>query len=636
MQAIEELHLLLFDSNPLPMWMVDEETLAFLAVNEAAISHYGYSREEFLAMSIKDIYLPEDLPRLLEMADRLREISNPGLNNAGVWKHLKKNTALIDVEVILQPLTWNGRRAQLVLARDVSESKRAEETLREVEELFSVFMDNNPAVCFMRDEVGRYVYANRAFAGLTKKPQSEIIGKTIFDMWPSEVAKTLLENDRLVFSAGRAMEFTERTLTSGGVWQEWLAMKFPFQDRSGRRFVGCVSIDITERKRLQDRLLQSQKMVAVGRLAGGIAQDFSNLLTTITTYCELLLERDGAVDPMRSQLVEIKKAGERAASLTRQLLAFSRRQALEPRVFDLNATLAHMNDTLRELLGAEIELVTVLGPEIKRVKADPGQIEQVILNLAMNARDAMPRGGRLTIATSNARLDEIFGPNQVRVRPGSYVLLRMSDTGVGIDPAALAHVFEPFFTTKEKGKGSELGLSTAYGIVKQSWGYIWASSEPGRGTTFKVYLPILAENKSEAPSPSKAAAKQSRGTETILLVEDEAAARSIAKSILKKHGYRVLAARGPEEAMQICEMEQGPIHLLVTDVIMPAMSGRQLAEHLAFLRPEMKVLYISGYTDNVVMQRGVLQTGHFLQKPFTTDSLTGKVREVLDSTAAEK
>jgi PAS domain S-box-containing protein len=397
-------------------------------------------------------------------------------------------------------------------------------------------------------------------------------------------------------------------------------------------------LDITDRRRSekelresQEMLRQSQKMEAVGRLAGGVAHDFNNLLTVINGYCEILLGRLGPDDPARSELDAIKQAGERAATLTGQLLAFSRRQVLQPKVLDLNAVVANMDKMLRRVIGEDIALNVVLRPGLGRVKADPGQIEQVIMNLAVNARDAMPHGGRLTIEAANVELNETYARRLITVTPGPHVLLAVSDTGCGMDRETQARIFEPFFTTKEKGKGTGLGLATVYGIVKQSGGSIWVYSEPGQGTTFKIYLPRVEEAVATTAAPEATSARLPRGTETILLVEDAAGVRALARAVLLACGYSVLEAPTPGTALEIGARHDGPIHLLVTDVIMPEMSGREVAESLTRARPEMKVLYVSGYTDDTIGHHGVLEPGiAFLQKPFSPEALARKVREVLE------
>jgi nitrogen-specific signal transduction histidine kinase/ActR/RegA family two-component response regulator len=390
-----------------------------------------------------------------------------------------------------------------------------------------------------------------------------------------------------------------------------------------------IAEDVTERRALEEQLRQSQKMEAVGRLAGGVAHDFNNLLTVIRGYSELMLEEFADSDPLRDEVEEIKKAADRASGLTRQLLAFSRQQVLAPKVLDLNIVVGNMERLLKRLLGENIRLGSSLANELGRVKADPGQIEQVIMNLAVNAKDAMPRGGKLTIETANADLDETYTHEHVGAKPGKYVMLAVSDTGSGMSQDIRQRVFEPFFTTKEIGKGTGLGLSTVYGIVKQSEGYIWVYSEPGRGTSFKVYLPRVDEPADARPAPEPAKSRY-RGTETILLVEDEDGVRALVKQVLSRNGYTVLEARHGGEALLHCERRAEEIHLLVTDVVLEQMSGTELSSRLAQLRPGMKVLYISGYTDDAIVHHGVKEGTHFLQKPFTTEALARKIRQVLD------
>jgi len=389
--------------------------------------------------------------------------------------------------------------------------------------------------------------------------------------------------------------------------------------------------DVTERRSLERQLLQAQKMEAVGRLAGGIAHDFNNVLTAIFGYVDLLLDGLPTLSPLRPDIEEIRTAAERAAGLTRQLLAFSRKQVLQMRTLDLNELLTDIDKLLRRLLGEDIDIVTKLDPRLGAVRADSGQLEQVVVNLAVNARDAMPGGGRLTIETRNAELDEAYTRQHVPVRPGRYVMFALSDTGTGMSPETMAHMFEPFFTTKEAGKGTGLGLATVYGIVKQSGGYVWCYSELGHGTTFTVYLPRV-DAPAEPQAPPREVATVT-GTETILLAEDDEILRPLTKGLLAKLGYTVLEAESAEQAFAVAGVHQGPIHLLVADVVMPGASGRKLARRLAQSRPETRVLYVSGYTDDAIVHHGMLEPGlNFLQKPFTPAALARKVRDVLDST----
>jgi nitrogen-specific signal transduction histidine kinase len=386
-------------------------------------------------------------------------------------------------------------------------------------------------------------------------------------------------------------------------------------------------------RRSEAQLRHAQKMEAVGRLAGGVAHDFNNLLTVITGYSEVLLQGLRAGDPLRESLGEIRTAGERAGLLTRQLLAFSRKQLLHPVVLDLNAVVADMERMLRRLIGEDVELVTRLQPGLWPVRADPGQMEQVLLNLAVNARDAMPTGGRLAIETANVELAG-SAAGLLGERPGRYTLLAVSDTGCGMPPEVRAHLFEPFFTTKEVGRGTGLGLSTVYGIVTQSGGHIAVETEVGRGSSFRVYLPRAPEADALARRKEPAGGLP-RGQETVILVEDDDALRAVIHTILRRCGYQVLDARHGGDALVSCEQHAGPIHLLISDVVMPQMSGPQLAERLAWLRPGLQVLYISGYTDEAVIRHGVVNPAvAFLQKPFTPAALAQKVREILDAPPA--
>jgi CheY-like chemotaxis protein len=382
---------------------------------------------------------------------------------------------------------------------------------------------------------------------------------------------------------------------------------------------------------LEQQLLQAQKMEAVGRLAGGVAHDFNNLLTVINGFAALLSRQTSTGDPRHEQLKEIMMAGETAASLTRQLLAFSRRQLLEPRVLDLNSVLADIENMLRHLIGEDVELVTTLKPDLGRVKVDPGQIEQVIMNLVVNARDAMPEGGKLFIETSNVEIDENYVRSHAPMLPGKYVMMAVSDTGCGMDLETQAHIFEPFFTTKEEGRGTGLGLATVYGIVKQSGGFIWVYSEPGQGSTFKIYFPSVEEVVPRAKR-AKGRTKRVEGSITVLVVEDEGGVRSLVCQALASQGYKVLEAAGAARALKISKQHTQPIHLLLTDVVMPRTSGKELVKRLSTLHPETRVLYMSGYTNDAVVRLGLSEGDTpFLQKPFGPDALLLKVREVLET-----
>ena len=501
LQESEAQYRALFESTPYPMWVFDLETHRVLAVNGAAIKHYGYSREEFLALRIEDLRPAEDIPALHRHLETM-----PGdYHNAGTWRHRKKDGTLIEVETSGHGITFAGRRAEQVVINDV-----------------------------------------------------------------------------------------------------------------------------TERKRLEEQFRQAQKMEAVGRLAAGVAHDFNNLLTAILGTTDLMLEDLPPGDPDREGLLDIRSASERAAVLTRQLLTFSRQQVVSPQVLRLNDLILELEKLLRRLLGEDVAIRVAVAPDCGGVKADPGQLEQVIVNLAVNARDAMPNGGRLTLETKNVDLDADYPTDRVTIPAGRYVMLAVTDTGTGMDAQTKARIFEPFFTTKPVGKGTGLGLATVYGAVKQSGGYIWLYSEVGQGTSFKIYLQRI-----DAVEPQAAAVETAvmlDGTETVLVAEDEDAVRQIIEKALQARGYQVMVARDGSEALALASRHAGQIDLLVTDVIMPDMNGRVLSQRLTQVRPTMKTLYLSGYTDDAILHHGVLEEGvAFLQKPFSLGALARKVREVIEA-----
>jgi PAS domain S-box-containing protein len=517
--------------------------------------------------------------------------------------------------------------------------RAAQENLRRSELNFRSLVTNAPYGVCRCDSTGKILDANPAFLELLGHTSSELIGQHIFglyadnDQWfdladflrSSEPFKGLAAEWKRKDATTTVVRISGRSVANGpeGVVFELFAE------------------DVTERRALEQQLRQSQKMEAVGRLAGGIAHDFNNLLMVISGYSEFLLERLGAEPHLRGPAQEIASAAERASSLTRQLLAFSRKQMLAPRIVNLNDVATENSKMLTRMIGEDIDLVLVPSPNLWPVRADAGQIEQVIMNLAVNARDAMPSGGKLTVETSNVSFDEDYARFHAPLRPGDYVMIAISDTGAGMDSDTQSHIFEPFFTTKGT-KGTGLGLSTVYGIIKQSGGYIWVYSEVGRGTTFKIYLPRVASTGETAAQLAASGVLDSEvrnnnivepGSETILLVEDEANLRYLARQYLEKQGYKVIEAADGAVAMQIAVAHEKVIHLLLTDVIMPGMNGRELAQRISEIRPNVKILYMSGYTENVIGHNGMLDAGiRLLQKPFNLRDLKSKVREVLDAT----
>ena len=520
-------------------------------------------------------------------------------------------------------------------AKSRRERRRAEEALRESEKRLQAILDNSPAIIFLKNTEGRYLYVNPQFARLTPLTREQILGKTDDEIFLPAQAAAFRANDLKVLQAGVALEFEEVADQQDGPHTS-IVSKFPLRNAEGKVYAICaIATDITERKSLEAQLRQSQKMEAIGQLAGGIAHDFNNLLTVINGYSELMLLSLPVEHPHCATFEQIRQAGEKASRLIRQLMAFSRQQVLQPKVLDLNAVVANIDTMLQRVIGEDIDLLTILSPGLASVKADPGQIEQILMNLVVNARDAMPAGGRLTIETADVVLDTDYARTHVAVNPGRYVMLAVSDNGCGMDAETQARIFEPFFTTKEPGKGTGLGLSTVYGIVKQSGGQIGVYSEPGRGTTFRIYLPRI-EAAAEPVEPGKAREQLPCGSETILLVEDEAGVRTLAKTILQTQGYTVLDAAQGKDAFLLSGQHEGLIHLMVTDMVMPEMSGREVAERLKPLRPNMKVLFMSGFTDKAIVHNGELDPGMaFLQKPFTPQTLTRKVREVLDAPTKE-
>jgi PAS domain S-box-containing protein len=528
-----------------------------------------------------------------------------------------------------------GRLARLVHvverelreARERAARREAEHALRESEQRYRRIIETTNEGVWILDTAGKTTFCNPRLASMLGSEQKAMVGASIFDFVRDEATVKALQHHE-ARAAGQSEIRLDR---KDGNFTWALLDTTPIVDSSGQYEGALVmAMDVSQRKRLEEQLRQAQKMEAVGSLAGGIAHDFNNLLSVILSGTSLILEGLKPGDPIIGELEEVRKAGERAGALTRQLLAFSRQQLLEPRTLDLNQIVLGLEKMLRRLMGEDIDLSLLLSHMLGKMQADPGQIEQIIMNLVVNARDAMPQGGKVTIESGNCQLTPAYTALHLGVTPGDYVMLAVTDTGIGMDAETRSRIFEPFFTTKEKGRGTGLGLSTVFGIVQQSGGHIWVYSEPGKGTTFKVYFP-RKDGPVDKPATMPPSPLTLRGVETILLVEDEDQVRAISRTILRRYGYNVLEAQNGGEAFLICERYTAKIHLLVTDVVMPRMSGRQLAERLAPMRPDMRVLFVSGYTENSVVHHGVLDAGiAFLQKPITPDALLRKVREVID------
>ena len=590
----------------------------------------GYSPEELQASSAFEQIHPDDRERVKNAAEDARR-SGIGKtleyrlrHKNGNWLVLESTSSVI--------LNANGDPEKLVIVnRNVTERKRAEEALRRSEADFRSVVEHAPYGIYRASINGRLLQVNPALQKMLGYPlEEELLSRAL----ATDIFRHNGEYQRLVELLSQTEEIKDMEM-------EWKRQdEMPITVRcSGRRindengvpaYFEVFAEDVTEKRVLERQLRTAQKMEAIGRLSGGIAHDFNNHLGVIIGYSRVLKRQLGGNNPLTEHALEIEKAGQRAASLTKQLLAFSRQQVLTPAVLSLNTLASEMDRMLPRLLGEDIEVSLELDPELGNVKADQGQIEQVIMNLAVNARDSMPEGGKLKIQTANVVLDQIYTRNHPGSKAGDYVMLAVTDTGTGMDAGTLTHMFEPFFTTKERGKGTGLGLATVYGIVKQSNGYIWVESALGKGSAFQIYLP-RHEGQPAAEVLKTGIAENLRGSESILLAEDSEALRKLAQSNLESAGFRVMSAQSGEEALAIATRHASIFDLLLTDVVMPGMNGRVLAEQLLPRQPGMKVLYMSGYTDSFIAGHGVLEPGtYLLHKPFTEEILIRKVREVLD------
>ena len=626
------------------IWLADVATLRFIYVSPSVERQSGYSPEEVMARPVGELLTPESY-REVEGSFRARLAkfeAGSGVERIQTYEvdQRRRDGSIMRAEMVITLLAGEDGRVREILgvSRDVTERYRHTEALREKEYWLS---ESQRA-----SRIGSYATDFAAGVWTSSATLDEIFGigpeyiRTV-DGWAAlvyaEDRQEMMEYFRRdVVEHQRPFDREYRILRRSDGQIRWVHGRGELIHNAKGDLVTMAGTiqDITERKRLEEQLLQAQKMESVGRLAGGVAHDFNNLLTVINGYCDLMLEGMETTDPLKDQLDEVRGAGQRAAALTQQLLAFSRRQVMRPQVLDLNGFLRETERLLQRLIGEDVRLVTVLDAALGKVKADPGQINQVILNLAVNARDAMPGGGRLTIETANVDIGVEGAAAQAGWRAGRYVRLSVSDTGAGMDAETREHLFEPFFTTKPAGQGTGLGLSSVYGIVQQSNGWISVYSEPGKGTQFHVYLPRL-ENDGEAAAGPVENAAPALGTETILVTEDQDNVRRLVSRMLRGFGYHVLEAANGGEALAVSSSHAEPIHLLITDVVMPEMSGRELGAELMRRRPEMRALYMSGYTGNVIARHGLLEEDvAFIQKPFTAESLAAKVRDTLGSAPA--
>jgi two-component system cell cycle sensor histidine kinase/response regulator CckA len=597
----------------------------FKEANDAFLKMLGYTREEMLAGKLNwEVITPLD--RLVPDTEDRAQLRSTGFLPLREREYIHKDGR--HIAALVGAAALEGRTECISYVTDISTRKQEEQALRASEAQYRSLFEHSPLAKFLFDhQTRRFLAVNEAAVLNYGYSSHELLGMTLEQLGRPEDVAAKLDPSELGATSAESRKHVRKNGTVVDV--ELRVQNFVFADRPCGL---AVAQDVTDRNRMEAQLRQVQKMDAVGVLAGGIAHDFNNILSVILSYSQMLAASLNAGDPMRQDLEEISDAGERAAELTRQLLAFSRQQILQPRLIDLNTVIGGIAKMLRRVVGEDVELTVLGGVNIGTVNADSGQVEQVLMNLVVNARDAMPKGGKLTIETANVELDAGYASTHTGVAPGGYVMISVTDSGLGMATDTRERMFEPFFTTKEKGKGTGLGLSTVFGIVQQSGGHIWVYSEIGEGTTIKVYLP-RADPAQAVTTHVPLDAPARRGSETILLVEDEEPVRNLIRAILERYGYHVLDARSGGDALLICEDYKATIHVLLTDVIMPRMSGRKLAGRLAPLRPDMKVLYMSGYTDDAIVRHGVLDSDvAFLQKPITPERLTRKLRDVIEMT----
>jgi len=624
----------IFQNAPEGIFQMDAGGRRFLTANGALAGILGDETPEDLIARVTDIG-KDVFQRPEDRAECIRHLEHEG-NVSGTeceWRRRDGSAVWVSINARRVSDSGGGPDGIEGTVEEITRRKEAEMALSREKNLLRTVIDGLPDRIYFKDTGSRFRLANATILkDFGVQSMDGIVGKTDFDFLPRDLAGRFRGDEEQVIRTGTPLiDKEERSVDLEGKekWHRTTTVPFRGEDGIVNGIVG-IARDVTENRKLEEQLRQSQKMEAIGNLAGGVAHDFNNILTAIIGYSDYLLIRLGETNPLRREINEIKKAGGRAASLTQQLLAFSRKQIRKVEVLDLDAVVAGLEALLHRLLGEDVSFVTSRGCGSGRIRADEGQIEQVVLNLAINARDAMPDGGTLTIETADVDLDEGYVSSHFSVKPGSYAMLCVSDTGIGMDAETKSHLFEPFFTTKEPGKGTGLGLSTVYGIVKQNEGSIWVYSEPGRGTTFKVYFPRAGGSPAPAVH-SRTPPGVATGTETILAIDDEEMIRDILCVLLKEGGYTVLPAKDGEEAERICAEHAGDIHLLLTDVVLPKINGREVARRLTARRPRMRVLFMSGYTANAISHHGVLDPDvAFIQKPFEPAALMRKVREVMD------
>ncbi len=624
-------------------WISDVENKRVIYVSPAYERVWGYSRKNLYQnqKSFRDTIHPEDRKRVvatltMEKTGQPFEHEYRIIRSDGSIRHIWDRGFPVPDET--------GRvKCYVGVAQDVTAWRRAEAALKESKDYLNQIINCIGDPIFVKNRHYRHVLVNEAMCTWAGKRRDELLGKTAHELFPKAEMDPLLEQEKFLFETGKECITEDEITDPQGNKRTLMTKKTLLLDEKGNKQIVGVVRDITEPKRaekekekLQEQLRQSQKMEAVGVLAGGVAHDFNNLLSVIKGYTELLLEDLAPDDPKRPDLERIEKAAQQAASLISQLLAFGRKQMLNPIIMNLDDAIAEMSPMLHRLIGEDIELVCMTCSALGVVHADQGQIQQIIMNLVVNARDAMPQGGKITIETANVDLDEDYVRKHMAVSAGPYVMLAISDNGVGMDAETQARIFEPFFTTKEKGKGTGLGLSTVYGIVNQSNGFILVYSEPGKGTTFKIYLPRV-QGEAAKLSADAMAVTDLRGTETVLVVEDESSVRALAVRILRERGYTVIEASNGREALRTAQEYADKIHLVVTDVVMPEMNGKVLVSQIEAARPGIRAVFISGYAENAIVHHGILESNiAFLQKPFAGNALASKVREVIDSPQARE